>query len=203
MATKTIEERSELRKTMFPILALVILLINSLHVQAQTQIKATPLDSIYQLNGVVLTGAVTTVTPSYISFVLAENNEEYTIERKEVQKIVYKTGRIEVFNKSVFEVLEDSMWEAVWLADKKNQVSDLYVLGEIEASSSASERSATAAKNGAIIRLKKKAANMNGTVVLVTKRQNTGGYGEFPGYYISGIVYGPEPPVISGSDQDI
>ena len=30
-------------------------------------------------------------------------------------------------------------------------------------------------------------------MVLVTKKQATGGYGEYPGYYIEGIVYGLEP----------
>jgi hypothetical protein len=42
--------------------------------------------------------------------------------------------------------------------------------------------------------LKKKAANMKGTLILVTKKETSGGYGEYPGYYIKGIAYGTEPP---------
>jgi hypothetical protein len=34
---------------------------------------------------------------------------------------------------------------------------------------------------------------MKGTVVLVTNKKTTGGYGEIPGYFIEGVVYGTEP----------
>jgi len=181
----------EMKKGML-ISALLVFVFFS-HAQ-ETQPNQTPVDSIVELNGTVLLGDVTTVTPTYVSFVLQGTPEEYTIDRKEVHKIVYKTGRIETLNKSAFELLDDSMWEAVWLTEKKNEVGDLYMLGEIEATSPSSARSASAAKKGATIKLQKRAANMNGTVILVTKRQNTGGYGEYPGYYIRGKVYGPNPP---------
>jgi hypothetical protein len=86
------------------------------------------------------------------------------------------------------------MWEAVWITEDKKEIGDLYMLGEVEAKSPSSARSPSAAKKGAIIKLKKKAANLKGTLILVTKKQTSGGYGEFPGYYIKGIAYGPEPP---------
>ena len=176
-----------------------ILLLCSLYalinVSAQTAPNnQIPVDTIYNLNGSVILGDVTTVTPLYLSFVLQGTREEYTVERKEVQKVVYKNGRIEVFNKAAFQILDDSMWEAVWLTEKKKDVGDLYMLGEIEATSPSSARSSSAAKKGAIIKLQKKAANLNGTVILVTKKNNTGGFGEYPGYFIKGIAYGPEPP---------
>ncbi len=151
-------------------------------------------DTIVKLNGSVILGDVTSITPSYISFVLQGTPEEFTIERKEVHKIMYKNGRIETFNNAAFAVLDDSMWEAVWLTEKKKDVTNLFMLGEIEAASPSSARSASAAKKGAIIKLQKKAAHLNGTVILVTKKQNTGGFGEYPGYYIKGVVYGPDPP---------
>lgn len=153
-----------------------------------------PVDTIVKLNGSVILGDVTSITPSYISFVLQGTPEEYTIERKEVHKVMYKNGRIETFNKAAFAVLDDSMWEAVWLTEKKKDVANLYILGEIESASPSSARSASAAKKGAIIKLQKKAAYLKGTVILVTKKQNTGGFGEYPGYYIKGVVYGPNPP---------
>ena len=102
-------------------------------------------------------------------------------------------GRIEEFNKPVFEMLDENSWEAIWLTEDKADIKDLYKRGEISANSPASARSPKAAKNSATIRLKKKASAMKGTVVLVTKKLSTGGYGEYPGYYVEGIVYGPEP----------
>ena len=41
---------------------------------------------------------------------------------------------------------------------------------------------------------KLKITNMKGSVILVTYKEQTGGYGEYPGYIIRGTVYGSEPP---------
>jgi hypothetical protein len=153
-----------------------------------------PHDTIFKLNGAQMPVDVTTVTPTYISFVLPGKPDEYTIERKEVHKIIYKTGKIDILNQVAFAVLDDSMWEAVWITEDKKEIGDLYLLGDVEAKSPSSARSPSAAKKGAIIKLKKKAANMKGTLILVTRKQATGGYGEYPGYFIKGIAYGPEPP---------
>lgn len=162
-----------------------------------------PHDTIFKLNGQIIPVDVTTVTPSYISFVFPGKPEEFTIERKEVHKIIYKTGKIDVLNKAAFTVFDETSWEAVWMTEDKKEVGDLYVLGEIEAQSPSSARSPAAAKKGAIMKLKKKAANLKGTLILVTKKQATGGYGEYPGYFIKGIAYGPEPPAegLVPSDQ--
>jgi hypothetical protein len=153
-----------------------------------------PHDTIFKLNGSLLPVDVTTVTPTYVSFVFPGKSEEYTIERKEVHKIIYKTGRIEVLNQAAFTLIDESSWEAVWITEDKKDIGNLYLLGDVEARSPSSARSPSAAKKGAIIKLKKKAANMKGTLILVTKKQATGGYGEYPGYYIKGIAYGPNPP---------
>jgi hypothetical protein len=176
------------------ILALFILLFAS-YLPAQTSTAPpAPHDTIFKLNGSVMPVDITTVTPTYISFIFPGKKEEFTIERKEVQKIIYKSGKIDVLNKAAFELIDDSSWEAVWMTEDKKEVGDLYMLGEIEARSPSSARSASAAKKGAIIKLKKKAANMKGSLILVTKKETSGGYGEYPGYYIKGIAYGTEPP---------
>ena len=163
------------------------------------------LDTIIKIEGKVMAVDVTKVTPLYVSFIVPDNPETYTMERKEIQKIIYKNGRVEEFNKPVFELVDDYSWEAVWLTEDKKDVAELYRRGKISAKSPASSRSPKAAKKNAIIRLQKKASAMKGTVVLVTKKQATGGYGEYPGYYIEGIVYGLEPLAedeIEGVDSD-
>ena len=170
-----------------------IISVSGLTGQSYTK-KSEPVDTIFKLNGTILPVDVTTVTPTYVSFTIPGKSDEFTIERKEVHKIIYKNGRLEIMNEAAFVVMDDSNWESVWLTENKREVADLYKLGEIDARSPASARSPSAAKKGAIIKLKKKAVNMKGTVVLVTHKQTTGGYGEYPGYYIKGIAYGPEPP---------
>jgi len=178
------------------IIIILQLLLSGIYSVAQTFAQtAVSHDTIFKLNGTVMPVDVTTVTPTYVSFIFPGKPEEYTIERKEVHKIVYKTGKIDILNKAAFELLDDSMWEAVWITEDKKEVGDLYILGEIEARSPSSARSPSAAKKGAIIKLKKKAANLKGTLILVTRKETSGGYGEYPGYYIKGLAYGPEPPV--------
>jgi hypothetical protein len=173
----------------------LLFLFSGIYSVAQTKTPPpVPHDTIFKLNGTVIPVDITTVTPTYISFIFPGKPEEYTIERKEVFKIVYKTGKFEVLNKAAFELLDDSMWEAVWITEDKKEIGDLYMLGEIDARSPSSARSPSAAKKGAIIKLKKKAVNLKGTVILVTRKEATGGYGEYPGYYIKGIAYGPDPP---------
>lgn len=169
------------------------LALGCLHAQT-TPPPPVPHDTIFKLNGSLIPVDVTTVTPTYISFIFPGKSEEFTIERKEVHKIVYKTGKVDVLNQAAFALIDESSWEAVWITEDKKEIGDLYLLGEVEARSPSSARSPSAAKKGAIIKLKKKAANMKGTLILVTKKQTTGGYGEYPGYYIKGVAYGPEPP---------
>jgi hypothetical protein len=151
------------------------------------------LDTIYKIEGKVMPVDVVKVTTAYVSFLVPGNSQTFTIERKEIQKIIYKNGRIEEYNKPVFQMIDDYSWEAVWITEDKAEVTNLYKRGEISATSPASSRSPKAAKKSALIRLQKKAAAMKGSMVYITKKLATGGYGEYPGYYIEGVVYGQEP----------
>jgi hypothetical protein len=153
-----------------------------------------PHDTIFKINGSQLAVDVTTVTPTYVSFVFPGKPEEFTIERKEVHKIIYKTGKIDVLNQAAFQMFDETSWEAVWITEDKKEIGNLYMLGPVEANSPSSVRSPAAAKKSAIIKLKKKAANLKGTLILITEKKATGGYGEYPGYYIKGVAYGPNPP---------
>lgn len=174
--------------------SVIFLLISVITAGFSIEIAAQQaLDTIIKVEGKVLPVDVTKVTAGYVSFTVPGNSQIFTIERKEVQKIIYKNGRIEEYNKPVFEMIDDYSWEAVWITEDKAEVTSLYKRGEISANSPASARSPKAAKNSATIRLKKKASSMKGTVVYVTKKLSTGGYGDFPGYYIEGVVYGLEP----------
>ena len=84
-----------------------------------------PTDTIFKIEGKVLPVDVTKVTPNLVSFVFPGDEEVYTIERKQVQKIVYKNGRVEEFNKPIFTMIEDYQWEAVWLTENKKDIIDI------------------------------------------------------------------------------
>lgn len=168
------------------------------------QESETPaLDTIIKVEGKVMPVDVIGVMSSYVRFKLPENDEVFTIPRKEIHKIIYNNGRIEEYNALVVMMIDEFSWEAVWLTEDPEDCVSLYKRAEIKSQSSASSRSPKAAKKNATIRLQKKAAAAQGMIVLVTKRQATGGYGEFPGYYIEGIVYGTEPLEEEGAEDDI
>ncbi|MBN2613854.1 MAG: hypothetical protein JXB00_20015 [Bacteroidales bacterium] len=172
--------------------AVIICLTAALFGQSRT--TREPTDTIFRIDTKILPVNVTTVTPAYVSFTYPGKSEIYTIERKDVHKIIYKNGRVEELNKpAVIEISQES-WEAVWLTEEKKDVANMYKLGEVESTSPPSARSPKAAKKGAIIKLQKKAANLKGSIILVTYKEKTGGYGEYPGYIIRGVVYGYEPP---------
>ncbi len=155
--------------------------------------KPTILDTIIKVEGKVLPVNVVKVTEQYVRFMVPGNTEVFTVNRKDIHRIIYGNGRIEEYSALAVNIIEDDAWQSVWLTEDQAEVVSLYKRGEIKAQSPPSSRSPAAAKKGAIIRLQKKASAMNGSVVLVTKKQATGGYGEFPGYFIEGIVYGTEP----------
>ncbi len=161
------------------------------------------LDTIIKVEGKIMPVEVTKVTSTYVKFRVPGSDEPYTELRKNIHKIIYKNGRVEEFNSLVMTMIDEYSWEAVWLTEDEKDVVSLYKRGTIEAKSPPSSRSPKAAKKSAQIRLQKKAAGMKGMVVLVTKRQTTGGYGEMPGYEIEGIVYGSEPLEEEGSKGDI
>ena len=109
-------------------------------------------------------------------------------------KIYYRTGVVEHFNSLAVVMVDEGDWQTVILTDNKDDVEGFFALGQVDAQSSPQSRNARSAQRSADIRLKKRAVNMGGIVVLITKRESRGGYGETPTHYVEGIVYGFEPP---------
>ncbi|NBC83311.1 MAG: hypothetical protein GVY19_08000 [Bacteroidetes bacterium] len=176
-------------KKLIALLAGVVIGVSSF---AQSKENVEPSDTIVKLGGKKLIVDVTKVTPSYISFIMPNDDEVYTIERKQVEKVIYSSGKIEQFNKPIFQMIEDYQWETVLLTRKEKDIDGLYKRGAISAASAPS-RTPKAAKKSATIRMQKKAANLKGLYILVTHEETRGGYGEMPGYYMEGEVYGLEP----------
>lgn len=158
---------------------------------AQEGIK---LDTIYMLGRKKLLVEVKNISAATVRYSEPGKDETITLERKQIQKIIFSTGRKEVFNKPVMMMVEEGDWKTVIITDRKNDVEGLYELGKVDAKSSAGSRSAKSAKKSATIRLQKKAANLGGVIVLVTKEESVGGFGEQPTYEVEGIAYGYEPP---------
>lgn len=158
------------------------------------QDKQVDLDTIFLLGRKKLIVQVKNISSATVRYSEPGASETITLERKQIQKIIFSNGRKEVFNKPVMMMVEVGDWKTVILTDRKNDVQGLYEMGKVDARSSAGSRNAKSAKTSARIRLQKKAANLGGMIVLLTKEESIGGFGEDPTYEVEGIAYGYEPP---------
>ena len=159
-----------------------------------SKLEQEPVDTIILISGRKMTAHVQRVATSRISYIEPGSDELKEMNRRQVHRIIYKTGRIETFNTLAAEVVAEGDWRTIILTDDKSDVEGLYDLGSIEAQSSPRSRDARSAERSANIRLQKRAANMGGFMVYITRRESMGGFGEVPTHYVEGIVYGFEPP---------
>lgn len=174
------------------LIILSLVLVMSFPLLAQEE--NVKLDTIYKLGQKKLVVKVKNVSSASVRYTEPGSDETITLERKQIQKVIFSNGRKEVFNKPVMMMVEEGDWKTVIITDRKNDVEGLYELGSVEAQSSAGSRSAKSAKKSAMIRLQKKTARLGGMIVLVTKEESIGGFGEPPTYEVKGVAYGFEPP---------
>jgi hypothetical protein len=151
-------------------------------------------DTIIRLGGKKLAVDISNVSSTSVTYKLVGETENKILERKQIEKIKYKSGKIDIFNKPVLQMLNESQWESVLVTEKKADIEGMHEYGLIESTSSSDARSPKAAKKNATIRLQKKAANLGANIILITKAEAIGGYGEQPGYEMAGMCYGFEPP---------
>jgi hypothetical protein len=184
----------------------IVLMVAILSTNLFAQAVKTPVDTIVRLGGKKIPCKVVNVSSSTILYSAPDKNESIALERKEVEKIIYRNGRVDILNKPVLTMIEEGQWEGILVTRDAKDVQGLYDRGTITAKSSPSNRSKKAAKESAIIKLQKKAANQGGTMILITKEEAKGAYGDIPGYNMEAIVYGTQPlekgtDVISDKDK--
>jgi len=150
-------------------------------------------DTLVHLSGKRILAQVIRVNADDVTIQKPGEAQQSSISRKELEKIIYRGGRIEEFNKPVFQMVDDSQWESVIVTENPSDVVGLYKRGTIVATSASDARDVKAAKKSATIRLQKKAVAMKANIVLITRQEAKGGYGEVPGYEIEGVAYGFEP----------
>ncbi len=161
--------------------------------QTNTPVKEK-MDTIIKLGGRKIICSVKKVGASSVTYSLPNSVVQQEILRKDIEKIIYKSGKVDIFNKPVFSVVDKLDWQAVMITEKEEDVRGLYKRGVIKATASSGSRSPKAAKQSATIRMQKKAANMGALIVLVVRSEMKGGYGEIPGWELEGIAYSDTPP---------
>ena len=171
-----------------------------LNQNSQTKTQSIPqpapekLDTIVRMGGKKIICTVKKINPTSVEYVKPESPVQLEMRRKDIEKIIFRNGRKEIFNKPVFSMIDKTQWEAVMVTENEGDVEGLFKRGVVKATASSGSRSPKAAKTSATIRLQKKTANMGALIVLVVRSEMKGGYGEIPGWELEGIAYSDTPP---------
>jgi hypothetical protein len=156
--------------------------------------KGVPCDTVIRFGNRKIPVTKLTIGSTTVTYALIDKPDSMIrLEKKEIERILYRNGRVEQFNKAVVEVVRPDQWQAVLITRDEGDVQGLYNRGEVKARSSANSRSSKKAEEGAIIKIQKLAAAKKSTIILITHDEFYGGYGEIPGYLVEGIAYGTEP----------
>jgi len=152
------------------------------------------LDTIYKLGQRKMVVEVKGIGYSNVRYRDPESGEIKSLETKNIQRVIFDNGRKEVFNKPLVGAINKTDWKNVILTKKKGDVEGLYEVGHVKGKSSANNRTVKSAERTARIRMKKRAANLGGEMILVTKEESQGGFMEVPTFFIEGIAYSFEEP---------
>lgn len=159
-----------------------------------TQAKPIPYDTIVRFGDRKIPVTKLTMGAQTVTYALPEKPDSIIrLERKEIEKIIFKNGNISVLNKAVVTVVKDDEWQAVLITKDEREVQGLYKRGEVSARASMSSRDKKRAQESATVKMQKKAAAQKAYIILITHEEYYGGYGDPPGYYVEGVSYGKEP----------
>lgn len=116
------------------------------------------------------------------------------VDRRLVNVIYYRSGRKEVITPKAVDIPQNSDWERIKITENPKDVSPLMIeIDVIEVVVEASTREQyvkpQTLENSANIILKKKAAMLNGELVLIKKKSHSRPYGEAPSLRVEAIAY--------------
>lgn len=116
------------------------------------------------------------------------------IDRRLVNVIYYRSGRKEVITPKAVDIPQNSEWEKIKITEDPKDVSPTMIEIDVievvvEASTREQYYKPQTLENSAYIILKKKAAMLNGVLVLITKKSHNRPYGEAPSLRIEATAY--------------
>ncbi|MDA3954738.1 MAG: hypothetical protein PF485_13905 [Bacteroidales bacterium] len=149
-------------------------------------------DIIYLHSGEKRYVTVKKIYLNLLYFSLPGNSKVEKMDQRNVYKIEYTTGKIEILNEEKPKIRKSSDWKKVKITKEKNNVVGLIEVARIEAKAEGSERGYSTPESlerSATIILKRKAALVNAHIVLVIEKKAYFAFGEIPSTTITGIAY--------------
>jgi ribosomal protein L19E len=147
------------------------------------------LDTIYLLGQRKMVVDIKGVRYASVVYSDSGSSEIKSIETKQIQRIIFDSGRKEIFNDKLVMNVEKTDWRNVITTENEDEVNGLYELGKVKGKSAAGNRTPKSAERTATIRMKKEAAGLGAEMILITKKEARGGFGEVPTFYIEGVAY--------------
>lgn len=116
------------------------------------------------------------------------------IDRRLVNAIYYRSGRKEVVTPKAVDLPQSSDWEKIKITEDPKDVGGTMIQidvieVEVEASTREQYVKPQTLENSAYIILRKKAALMNGELVVIKKKSHSRPYGEAPSLRIEAVAY--------------
>lgn len=159
-----------------------------------------PADTIVHIAGPKMIVNVSHISASKIFYTYPDKDNIFEIDRKQVEKVVFRSGRVEVFNKPAFQVIQEDDWRSVFITKNAEEVEGLYLRGQVEVQAAAARNRRETIRN-AEIRLKKQAAAMGANLIYLTNTEFKGGYGDVPSVTLRGMAYGFNELIIHEEEE--
>ncbi|HUW07990.1 MAG TPA: hypothetical protein VMW01_17260 [Williamwhitmania sp.] len=149
-------------------------------------------DTIVMLSGKKILANFMKFTLKNLYYSFPGETKMVEVDRREVNKIIYKSGRVDIISTREVEIPDIPGWRDVKVVHKPEQVADMNELGEVEAYA-IGERDTYATpkwlERSATITLQKKAALLGAQYVLITNRVVRTPYGDPASISLTGKAY--------------
>jgi len=156
-----------------------------------TSIKVVT-DVIYQHDGKKLLVDVKKIYLNDLYYSFSGETKVHKMDQRLVQKIEYKSGKVEVLNETPPKVRQVGDYRKVKVTKNPADVEGLIEVAKLEAPAEGSSRGNSTLKSlerTATIVLRRKAALVNADIVLITDKKSQVAFGEQPSLTLYGTAY--------------
>ncbi|MDX9695773.1 MAG: hypothetical protein RBT49_08285 [Bacteroidales bacterium] len=149
-------------------------------------------DIIYQHNGTKMFVDVKKIQLNDLFYSLPGETKVSKMDQRLVYKIEYKTGKVEVLNEKPKEIREVGDYRKVKVTYDPKDVDGLIEVAQIEARADGSDSRQSSLKSlerSAVIELRRRAANINSDIILITDKKTHVAFGEIPNVVMYAKAY--------------
>lgn len=149
-------------------------------------------DIIYQHDGTKMLVNVKRIYLNDLYYSLPGETKVNKMDQRLVHKIEYKTGKKEILNENPPNIREVTDYRKVKITHDTDDVEGLVEVAKLEAKAEGNSKGYSTTKSlerSAAIALRRKAALVNASIVLVTDKKTNVAFGEIPAVTLYGTAY--------------